>query len=111
MVQAAEKVTTLAEVAPLHPFDEQSALAWLRSQPDGRTNLLPGALGERWGWHALVVGRRLKAWERAGLIKRTRSGKITVVDGAEISTPRPPTRPKAAPSRMPSPMSTRGFPR
>ncbi len=89
--------STAAEIAPLHPFDEQAALAWLRSQPDGRTNLLPGALGERWGWHALVVGRRLKAWESAGLIRRTRSGKITVVDGAEMSTPRPAMRPKAGP--------------
>jgi hypothetical protein len=84
-----------AEIAPLHPFDEQAALAW--RQPDGRANLLPGALGERWGWHALVVGRRLKAWERAGFIKRTRGGKITVVDGAEISTLRPVARAKAAP--------------
>jgi hypothetical protein len=54
MAQATEQITT-AEIAPLHPFDEQAALAWLRSQPDGRTNLLPGALGERWGWMALVV--------------------------------------------------------
>jgi hypothetical protein len=68
MAQIKEAVAT-AEIAPLHPFDEQAALAWLRGQPEGRTNLLPGALGERWGWHALAVGRRLKAWGRAGLIK------------------------------------------
>jgi hypothetical protein len=96
MAQIKEAGAT-AEIAPLKPMDEAAALAWLRSQPHGRTNLLPAALGERWGWHALVVGRRLKAWERAGLIKRTRGGKITVVDGTEISVPRLPARPKAAP--------------
>jgi hypothetical protein len=79
MVQASEKVTTIAEVAPFRPFDEAAALERLRSQPDGRTKLLPAELGQRWGWHALVVGRRLKAWQSAGII--TRRGKvITAVD-------------------------------
>jgi len=88
--------TATAEVAPLHSFSEQDALEWLRSQPDGRTKLMPAELGQRWRWNALTVGRRLSKWKKTGLITK-RGNVITVVDGAEISTPRPAPRPKATP--------------
>jgi len=91
--------STTAEIAPLHPFDEAAALEWLRNQPDGRTKLMPAELGQRWGWNALTVGRRLSKWKKAGIITR-RGDVIKVVNGAdagEVLAPRPAARPKAAP--------------
>ena len=46
------------------------ALAWLRSQPDGRVTANAAELGRQWGWNRMRTGRRLKAWEKAGLIRR-----------------------------------------
>src|SRR5690349_13259151 len=52
------------------PFDEMEALAWLRSQPEGIVTASAAELGRRWGWNRMRAGRRLKAWEKAGLIRR-----------------------------------------
>jgi hypothetical protein len=52
------------------PFDEGEALTWLRSQPDGRVTANAAELGRRWGWNRMRTGRRLKAWEQAGLTCR-----------------------------------------
>jgi hypothetical protein len=60
----------MPEAVPPHPFDETDALAWLRSQPDGRVTANAAELGRRWGWNRMRTGRRLKAWEKAGLIRR-----------------------------------------
>jgi len=68
----------MTETIPPHPFDELDAVAWLRSQPDGRVTASAAELGRRWGWNRMRTGRRLKAWEKAGLIRRN--------SGAIIST-------------------------
>jgi hypothetical protein len=36
-------------VTPIRPLDEAAALAWLKSQPGGRTNLPSAELARRWG--------------------------------------------------------------
>ena len=51
---------TAAGIAPIRPLDEEAALAWLRSQPGGRTTLRAAELGRRWGWHRQRTGRRLE---------------------------------------------------
>jgi hypothetical protein len=60
----------MTETLPPYPFDEMDALAWLRSQPDGRVTANAAELGRQWGWNRMRTGRRLKAWEKAGLIRR-----------------------------------------
>jgi hypothetical protein len=55
---------------PTRPLDEEEALAWLRSQPDGRATANAAELGRQWGWNRMRTGRRLKAWEQAGVIRR-----------------------------------------
>jgi hypothetical protein len=71
----------MAEFAPIRILDEAEALAWLRTQPGGRTSLPAAELGRRWGWPRSRVGRRLKAWKAAGYITRRRRT-ITATDGA-----------------------------
>jgi hypothetical protein len=58
----------MTEAVPTRPFDDMEALAWLRSQPDGRVTACAAELGRRWGWNRMRTGRRLKAWQEAGLI-------------------------------------------
>ena len=60
----------MTETIPTRPFDEMEALAWLRSQPEGVVTASAAELGRRWGWNRMRTGRRLKAWEKAGLIRR-----------------------------------------
>ena len=60
----------MTETVPPHPFDDMEALAWLRSQPDGRVIASAAQLGRQWGWNRMRTGRRLKAWNEAGLIRR-----------------------------------------
>jgi MarR family len=60
----------MTETIPTRPFDEMEALAWLRSQPEGAVTASAAELGRRWGWNRMRTGRRLKAWEKAGLIRR-----------------------------------------
>src|SRR5260221_6072269 len=78
------KTITSTSVVPLHPFDETAALDWLRSQPGGRTNLKAAELGRRWGWPRQRTGRYIKAWAKAGLVKR-RGKTIAVIDGASVT--------------------------
>jgi hypothetical protein len=40
------------------------------SQPEGIVTASAAELGRRWGWNRMRTGRRLKAWEKAGLIRR-----------------------------------------
>jgi hypothetical protein len=65
-----EQLVIMTETVPTRPFDELEALAWLRSQPQGAVTASAAELGRRWGWNRMRTGRRLKAWEKAGLIRR-----------------------------------------
>jgi hypothetical protein len=67
--------TTEDNVTPIRELDEHAALAWLRAQPGGRTNLSDAELGRRWGWNRKRAGRRVRAWVRDGLV--TRRGTVT----------------------------------
>jgi hypothetical protein len=60
----------MTDIVLIRPFDDAEALAWLRSQPDGRVTASAAELGRQWGWNRMRTGRRLKAWEEAGLIRR-----------------------------------------
>jgi hypothetical protein len=60
----------MIETDPDRPFDETEALAWLRSQPDGRVTASAAELGRQWGWNRMRAGRRLRAWQDAGHIRR-----------------------------------------
>jgi hypothetical protein len=60
----------MTETVPDRPFDDMEALAWLRSQPDGRVSASAAELGRQWGWNRMRAGRRLKAWQEAGYIRR-----------------------------------------
>jgi len=60
----------MIETAPGRPFEETEALAWLRSQPDGRVAASAAELARQWGWNRMRAGRRLRAWQLAGYIRR-----------------------------------------
>ena len=60
----------MADVAPIRQLDDNAALDWLRSQPEGRISLPAGELGRRFGWSPQKAGRRLAMWERTGLIRK-----------------------------------------
>ena len=60
----------MTDIVLIRPFDDAEALAWLRSQPAGRVTASGAELGRQWGWNRMRTGRRLKAWEEAGLIRR-----------------------------------------
>jgi hypothetical protein len=76
MVQAKEAVATIAEIAPLRPFDEAAALEWLRSQPDGRrprsVSAGDGMLSQSGGVSA--NGRRPDSSLGAGMSSRWSAG-------------------------------------
>lgn len=107
-------------IRPLRPLDEDAAIAWLRSQPGGRTKLSDAELGRRWGWKRQRVGRRIKAWAKDGRITR-RGNTITYVGAGpatqvdlvppavpSVVPPRPvvdvPSPPVDAPPIMPTPV-------
>lgn len=60
----------MVETIPGHRLDESEALAWLRSQPDGRVTASAAELARQWGWNRMRAGRRLRAWQQAGHIRR-----------------------------------------
>ena len=60
----------MTEIIPTRPFDDGEAIAWLRSQPDGRVTASAAELARQWGWNRMRAGRRLKAWQKAGHIRR-----------------------------------------
>jgi len=64
-------------IEPIRPLDEVAALEWLRCQPGRRTTLPAAELGRRWGWQRQRAGRRLKAWQKAGLV--TRCGNVVMI--------------------------------
>jgi hypothetical protein len=60
----------MTETVPARPFDDMEVPAWLRSQPDGRVTASAAELGRRWGWNRMRAGRRLRAWQEAGHVRR-----------------------------------------
>jgi len=60
----------MTELVPVRPFADADALAWLRSQAGGHVTASAAELGRQWGWNRVRAGRRLKAWEIAGHIRR-----------------------------------------
>ena len=81
----------MTETIPPHPFDEMDALAWLRSQPDGRVTASAAELGRQWGWNRMRTGRRLKAWQEAGLIRRNAEAIIVTTSVTSTVTDVTPT--------------------
>jgi hypothetical protein len=71
----------MAEVSPIRTFEDEEALAWLKTQPGGRISLPPAELGRRFGWTPQRTGRRLKAWKKARLITK-RGNTVTVATEA-----------------------------
>jgi hypothetical protein len=80
-------------IKPIRPLDETAALDWLRSQPGGRTKLSAAELGRRWGWHRQRAGRRLKAWQKSGLVTRRGNTVAAVVESVPAAAPKAATRP------------------
>jgi hypothetical protein len=39
----------MTEIIPTRPFDDGEAIAWLRSQPDGRVTANAAELARQWG--------------------------------------------------------------
>ncbi|MGA7805122.1 hypothetical protein [Bradyrhizobium sp.] len=60
----------MTETTPSDPLDDMEALAWLRSRPDGHVTASAADLARQWGWNRMRAGRRLRAWQKAGLIRR-----------------------------------------
>lgn len=87
-------------------FGEDEALAWLRD--NGPVQLSNAALARAWGWNATKVSRRLKAWQSAGLIERTRQGitaaapPVAVPASVTAATPEPEPDPVPEPAAAPS---------
>ena len=81
----------MTETIPTRPFDEMEALAWLRSQPEGVVTASAAELGRRWGWNRMRTGRRLKAWEKAGLIRRNAEAIIATTSVTSTVTDVAPT--------------------
>ena len=67
----------MTDIVTIRPFDDMEALAWLRAQPNGHVIASAAELARQWGWNRMRAGRRLKAWEEAGLIHRN-AGAIVV---------------------------------
>jgi hypothetical protein len=60
----------MTETVPSRPLDEAEALTWLRAQPDRRVTASAAELARQWGWNRMRAGRRLRAWQLAGYIRR-----------------------------------------
>jgi hypothetical protein len=98
---------TPANIVPIQPLAEEAALASLRSQPTGRTDLPNTEIGRRWGWPEHRVRRRLNAWQKAGLVRR-RGRAITAVEivGSGVgSTADPTLNPTPDPTLDPTPQA------
>jgi hypothetical protein len=76
----------MTETVPSRPFDESDALAWLRSQPDRRVTASAAELGRRWGWNRMRAGRRLRAWQEAGYIRRNAEEIIVTTSDTPAAT-------------------------
>ena len=77
----------MTETDPSRPFDDSDALDWLRSQPDGRMTVSAAELGRHWGWNRMRAGRRLRAWQEAGYIRRNTDEIIVTTSVTPSVTP------------------------
>jgi long-subunit acyl-CoA synthetase (AMP-forming) len=100
----------MTETIPTRPFDEMEALAWLRSQPEGVVTTSAAELGRRWGWNRMRAGRRLKAWEKAGLIHRNAEAIIATTPVTSTVTDVAPTDAKAVSVTLMPETTSRGVP-
>jgi hypothetical protein len=69
---------TDGNITPIRPLTDEGALDALR-QAGGLTTLSAAELGRRWGWPEHRVRRRLKAWQKSGLLRRR--GRLLAVVG------------------------------
>ena len=76
----------MMEPVPGQPFDDTEALAWLRSQSDGRVTASAAELARQWGWNRMRAGRRLRAWQQAGHIRRNAEEIIVTLSGTPAVT-------------------------
>jgi hypothetical protein len=97
----------MTETIPTRPFDEMEALAWLRSQPEGVVTANAAELGRRWGWNRMRARRRLKAWEKAGLIHRNAEAIIATTSVTSTVTDVTPTVAAVSVTLMPATAVTR----
>ena len=74
----------MTEIIPTRPFEDGEAIAWLRSQPDGGVTANAAELARQWGCNRMRAGRRLKAWQKGGHIRRNAEAII-------VTTPVTPT--------------------
>jgi hypothetical protein len=86
-----EQGFAMTDIVPIRPFDDMEALSWLRSQPNGRVIASAAELGRQWGWNRMRAGRRLKAWEEAGLIRRNAEAIIVTTSVTSAVTDVTPT--------------------
>src|SRR5262245_8509748 len=81
-----------AAIRTIRALSDEEALAWLRANsPVTQSN---AALARVWGWNATKVSRRLKAWQEAGTVNRTKLG-ITAIAPSPVAPPEPPPSPAA----------------
>src|SRR5262245_4823752 len=88
-----------AAIRTIRALSDDEALTWLRANsPVTQSN---AALARVWGWNATKVSRRLKAWQDAGTLNRTKLG-ITApapVSAAPAASPSPVPQAPAQPER------------
>jgi hypothetical protein len=77
----------MTEAVPIRPFNDSEALDWLRSQPHGRVTVSAAELGRQWGWNRMRAGRRLRAWQEAGYIRRNTDEIIVITSVTPSVTP------------------------
>ena len=58
---------------------------------EGAVTASAAELGRRWGWNRMRTGRRLKAWEKAGLIRRNAEAIIATTSVTSTVTDVTPT--------------------
>jgi hypothetical protein len=66
------------------PWGDDDALAWLKVQPGGATQLRPAELGRVFNWSRQKVSRRLAAWVKDGAI--VRKGRVITFNKARTRT-------------------------
>jgi len=88
-------------VIALHPLDDDAALVWLRSQPDGRIETSVSDLARQFGWSRSKLQRRLVLWIEAGTVTRRAGRRGRII----IALARAPIAMPAASSGDPGPAS------
>lgn len=111
----------ITNVTPIRAMTDEEALSWLRSQPDGKTNLAQVDLAKRWGLSRHQVARRIASWMKRGLVRKDKTGAlVATAKAAQVSEQRaqdehpeartdhvPPPAPEAAQPAAQSPAHER----